>query len=92
MALSIRPADALIHRLLQQNSKVADVRETPGKAKVPTDHVNISAQAKSAEQGGDLKQNYEPAGYNSQYKQADLEARLLRMYSNSSDMKIKNHE
>jgi hypothetical protein len=89
MALSIRPADALIHRLLQQNSKVADVRETPGKTKVPTDHVNISAQAKSAEQGSDLKQSYGPVGYSSQHKQADLEARLLRMYSNSSDMENK---
>jgi len=89
MALSIRPADALIHRLLQQNSKVNDVRETPSKTKVPTDHVNISAQAKSAEQSGDLKQSYGPVGYNSQYKQADLEARLLRMYSNASDIENK---
>jgi hypothetical protein len=89
MALSIRPADALIHRLLQQNSKVNNVREAPSKTKVPTDHVNISAQAKSAEQSGDLKQSYGPVGYNSQYKQADLEARLLRMHSNSSDMENK---
>lgn len=85
MALSIRPADALIHRLLQQNSKVNDVRESPAKAKVPTDNVNISSEAKSPEQSSSLKQSYAPTGYNSDYKQADLEARLLRMYSNSSD-------
>lgn len=85
MALSIRPADALIHRLLQQNSKVNDVHESPAKAKVPTDHVNISADAKSPDQSSDLKKSYGPTGYNSEHKQADLEARLLRMYSNSSD-------
>ena len=89
MALSIRPADALIHRLLQQNSKGTNVREAPSKAKLPTDHVNISAQAKLAEQSSELKQNYAPTGYNSQHKQADLEARLLRMYSNSNDMDTK---
>ena len=86
MALSIRPADALIHRLLQQNSKVDSVRETASKAKLPTDNVNISAQAKSTEPSSDLKQSYGPTGYNSQYKQADLEDRLLRMYSSSSDV------
>ncbi len=83
MALSIRPADALIHRLLQQNSKVNDAREAPSKIKVPTDRVNISTQGKSTEQSSDLKQSYGPAGYNPDYKQADLEARLLRMYSSS---------
>jgi len=87
MALSIRPADALIHRLLQQNSKVNDVRESPAKAQVPTDRVNISAEAKSPEQSRESKQSYGPTGYNSEHKQADLEARLLRMYSNSSDTK-----
>jgi len=86
MALSIRPADALIHRLLQQNSKVNDVRESPGKAKIPTDHVNISTDAKSPEQSSNLKQSYGPAGYGAEHKQADLEARLLRMYSSSSDV------
>jgi len=86
MALSIRPADALIYRLLQQNSKVNDVRESPEKAKLPTDHVNISADAKAPEQSSELKQSYSPSGYNTEHKQADLEARLLRMYSSSSDV------
>jgi len=84
MALSIRPADALIHRLLQQNSKVNDVRESPGKAKLPTDHVNISADAKAPEKNSDLKQSYGPSGSSTAQKQADLEARLLRMYSGTS--------
>jgi len=86
MALGIRPADALIHRLLQQNSKVNDVRESSTKAKLPTDHVNISGNAKAPDKSNDLKQSYGPSGYTAEHKQADLEARLLRMYSSSSDV------
>jgi len=86
MALSIRPADALIHRLLQQNSKVNDVRESPEKVKIPTDRVTISADARPPEKNSDLKQSYGPSGSATAQKQADLEARLLRMYSGSSDV------
>ena len=87
MALSIRPTDALIHRLLQQNSKVNNVRESSSKAQLTADRVNISAEAKSPDQSREPKQSYGPTGYHSEHKQADLEARLLRMYSNSSDAK-----
>jgi len=90
MSLVIRPTDALVHRLLQQNSRstTESSRDSGVKHAHVEDQVNISAAAKT---GSPIKQqgeNGQTSSYARQgvaYKQEDLEARLLKMYSHTQE-------
>jgi len=73
MTMDTRSADILVQRLLQESSRLNDVREAASKLKFPHNCV------KSIEQRECLEQRYNPV-----YKQAELEARLLRMCIDST--------
>ena len=88
MALGVRPTDALVHRLLQQNSRTTDaVRDTPQKSALVADQVNISSEARKGAGGKVAGQGYSPVGQGISYKQEDLESRLLSLYSHSRESK-----
>ncbi len=69
MTMDTRSADILVQRLLQQSSKL----------KLPPNCASISGHVKPVEQRECLEQRYEPV-----HKQAELEARLLRMCIDST--------
>jgi len=85
MSLGIRPTDALVHRLLQQNTRAAadSPRDSALKKGQVTDQVNISSEARKSSETKQSSQTYSPAGQSATYKQENLEARLLKMYSRS---------
>ena len=88
MALNIRPTDALVHRLLQQNSRASDVaREAPVKSGQVADQVNISSEARRAGESRASAETYAPASRTVSYKQEELESRLLSLYSYSKESK-----
>ncbi|MFQ5356038.1 MAG: hypothetical protein ACE5DY_06055 [Mariprofundaceae bacterium] len=71
MAIPIHPADALVHRLLQQNSAPnsrVEHRSRAGNVNQPEDKVSISTQARDV---ADSK------------SASRLESRLLKMYGPS---------
>ncbi len=71
MAMTLRPTDGLVTRLLQQQTRnqsaTASTASSPLKK---ADQVSISEQARSHVQGN-------------QFKQQDLESRLLRLYNHN---------
>ncbi|MDQ6989294.1 MAG: hypothetical protein Q9M19_05375 [Mariprofundaceae bacterium] len=74
MAMTIRPTDGLVHRLLQQQTRQSN--ETAPKAELKSslaDKVNISSQARQEQ--ATLSQQDQSYGY----KQRDLESQLLRL-------------
>ncbi|MDX8384232.1 MAG: hypothetical protein R8M45_09130 [Ghiorsea sp.] len=77
MALTIRPTDGLVHRLLQQQSRspAASTASAQPKEKA-SDKVSISGQAR--QQNNEAPVNSTPS-YG--YKQQDLESQLLRLYT-----------
>lgn len=79
MAMTLRPADGLVTRLLQQQTRSHPVAEQNTSAKEPiTDQVQISNQARQQQsQSGSSKQQ-------------DLESQLLRLYAhhNKADTKL----
>jgi len=85
MALGIHPTDALVHRLLQQNTRSSSEthRDTESKLVHVEDQVNISSEAKKGSSSKQSGQTYGPSGQSAAYKQENLEARLLKMYSHS---------
>ncbi len=85
MSLGIRPTDALVHRLLQQNTRatVDSPRDSALKKGQVTDQVNISSEARKSSETKQSAQTYSPTGQSAIYKQENLEARLLKMYSRS---------
>ncbi|MDQ6973261.1 MAG: hypothetical protein Q9M10_00140 [Mariprofundaceae bacterium] len=85
MSLGIRPTDALVHRLLQQNTRLTtdNPRDTVLKSGQVADQVNISSEARKASVAKQSGQTYSPSAQSVAYKQEDLEARLLKMYSHS---------
>ncbi|MDQ6953699.1 MAG: hypothetical protein Q9M15_09240 [Mariprofundaceae bacterium] len=87
MSLGIRPTDALVHRLLQQNTRSATEtsRDSGAKQSHVEDQVNISSEARKGSASKQSGQTYTPSGQSAAYKQEDLEARLLKMYSHSQE-------
>jgi len=86
MALTIRPTDGLIHRLLQQNSRTAEApREASKSSGQVADQVNISSEARKQSSAGSASTYGTSAGYTASHKQEDLEARLLSLYSHNSE-------
>ena len=71
MAMTLRPTDGLVTRLLQQQNRnqSATVSSASSSAK-KTDQVSISDQARSQVQSN-------------QFKQKDLESQLLRLYNHN---------
>ncbi|MDX8398032.1 MAG: hypothetical protein R8K49_06905 [Mariprofundaceae bacterium] len=81
MALSIRPTDGLIHRLLQQNSRTAEPpRENSSSTVKVSDQVNISSEARKHTGTSTPANAYSSSGYNTTHTQEDLESRLLNLY------------
>jgi len=85
MSLGIRPTDALVHRLLQQNTRSTGdkPRDATLKNGQVADQVNISSEARKGSETKQMGQTYSPAGQSATYKQENLEARLLKMYNRS---------
>jgi len=83
MSLGIRPTDALVHRLLQQNTRSTAESQSDSSLKKGhvTDQVNISSEARKGSANKANTQTYSASGQGVAYKQEDLEARLLKMYS-----------
>jgi len=82
MALTIRPTDGLVHRLLQQQTRTSQAEDhavaTKGKV---ADKVNISGQARQQNTEASDKPSTS-ASYG--YKQQDLESQLLRLYTHNN--------
>ena len=77
MALTIRPTDGLVHRLLQQQSRSPAATEQSAQPKEKVaDKVSISSQARQ-QSSEELTNNTSTYGY----KQQDLESQLLRLYT-----------
>ncbi len=79
MAMTLRPADGLVSRLLQQQTRSHPVAAQNTSAKEPiSDHVQISNQARQQQP------------QNGNNKQQDLESQLLRLYAhhNKGDTKL----
>jgi len=87
MSLGIRPTDALVHRLLQQNTRSTSEHSHDNLLKHGqiTDQVNISSEAKKGVTQKSSEPSYGASGKSVTYKQEDLEARLLKMYSHSQE-------
>ena len=76
MALTVRPADGLIHRLLQQNSQAAGKPQEEKTASIRVnDQVNISQHAREQVNIGN------GAVDSRQQNQSKLESQLLRLYT-----------
>lgn len=76
MALTVRPADGLIHRLLQQNSQAAGKPQAEKTASIRiNDQVNISQHAREK---SDSENN---AVDSRKQNQSKLESQLLRLYT-----------
>jgi len=87
MSLGIRPTDALVHRLLQQNTRTTteNQRDSGAKQGHVADQVNISSEARKGSTEKTNGQTYSASGQSIAYKQEDLEARLLKMYKHSQE-------
>ncbi|MES0371905.1 MAG: hypothetical protein ABUK11_06455 [Mariprofundaceae bacterium] len=82
MALTVRPADGLIHRLLQQNSQAAGKPQTEKAASIRiNDQVNIS------QHGKEMGSSENSAVDSRQQNQSKLESQLLRLYTQHSSGK-----
>ena len=69
MAMTLRPTDGLVTRLLQQQTRNSSATTSPASSSTANaDQVNISAQARSQVQAD-------------QFKQQELESQLLRLYN-----------
>jgi len=77
--MDTRSVNILVQRLLQQSSRLNDVREATNNTRLSHNCVSVSGYAKLVEQREYLEQRYNPV-----YKQAELEARLLRMCIDST--------
>ncbi len=79
MTLTVRPADGLIHRLLQQNSQASgksqEAKTAPSRV---ADHVNISQQARHQADAAPVLEG------NQRQNQSKLESQLLRLYAGHS--------
>ncbi|MDQ6995417.1 MAG: hypothetical protein Q9M18_07475 [Mariprofundaceae bacterium] len=87
MSLGIRPTDALVHRLLQQNTRLTTdtSHDHVLKKGQVIDQVNISSEARKGSEPKQSGETYSPDGQSVAYKQKNLEARLLKMYSHSQE-------
>jgi hypothetical protein len=69
MAMTLRPTDGLVSRLLQQQTRHTSANISPHSSPaIKADQVNISDQARSQVQANP-------------FKQQELESQLLRLYS-----------
>ena len=76
MALTVRPADGLIHRLLQQNSQATGKPQTDEKGSIRiNDQINVSRHAREQANSGNS------AVDGRQQNQSKLESQLLRLYT-----------
>jgi len=77
MALTVRPTDGLIHRLLQQNSQGAPKSQDAKSVEIKVvDQVNISSQRRGHLDTGTFLQTESRA-----HTQSRLESQLLRLYT-----------
>jgi len=83
MAMTIRPADALVNRLLQQQrSEPATTKPTTNATTTVTDKVSISDAARQNLLASDKPNDTYPSFG---YKQQELENQLLKLYSSDKN-------
>lgn len=83
MAITIRPADALVNRLLQQQRSEPVTTKPTSNAATVTDKVSISDAARQNLLTNDKPlDNYPSFGY----KQQELENQLLKLYSGDKNL------
>jgi len=78
-AMTIRPTDGLVSRLLQQQSRTPNVPVQTSESRKTADHVNISTQAR--EQGGEAQPQKQSDANTYGQKQEKLESQLIGLYT-----------